>query len=133
MLSMTRLDVNISYSHQGVWYKQNLTTISLGDGTTAHELSKAFWSMLDSFDVPVENIPEVTTDGPKVMLGEVAGFHKLLTTRMKWLPNWGGCSCHNLAYILKHMIPKLNTNLISLYTNLQAYLGWSQTLHRQWL
>ena len=55
-----QLDVNVSYSHQGVWYKQNLTTISLGEGTTAQELAEAFFSMLDSFDLPLENIPEVT-------------------------------------------------------------------------
>ena len=33
--------------------------------------------------------------------------------------------------VLKHTVPKLNPNLISLYTNLQSYLGGSQTLHRQ--
>ena len=48
----------------------------------AQELAQAFFSMMDSFDLPLTTFPEVTRDGPKVMLGEVAGFHKLLCERM---------------------------------------------------
>ena len=127
----TQVDVNASFNLEGISYKQNLTSISMEEGTSAPELANAFFLMFESFDLPLENCPKVTGDGCQVMLGEVAGFLALLRKKMPWLPHFGGCNCHDCANILKHAVPKLNPNLIPLYTNLHSYLGGSQTLHRQ--
>ena len=85
VLNKTQLDVNVSYNYQGEWNKRNLTTISLEEGTSARELANAFFTMFVSFDLPLKNCPKVTTDGPKVMLGEVAGFHNF---SMKGCPGY---------------------------------------------
>ena len=71
--------------------KENLTTISMDEGTSAEEVKEAVFSYLDSLLIPLSNIMTVSTDGCSTMLGDEGGVHELMRQRIPHLPHWGGC------------------------------------------
>jgi hypothetical protein len=127
----SQLDVNVSLFdfEVGQVVKENMTTVSMNKGTSAREIMDTVLGVFDQNLIPLSNIIKFTTDGCSTMLGEEGGLHTLLRERMPNLPQWGGCTCHDCANLLKHAVSKLNSELTSLYSQLHSYLS-SVSLHR---
>ena len=127
----SQLDVNVSFvdTEDRESTKQNFTTISMEQGTSAEEIVEALLLEFDSAFIPPTNIVTIVTDGCSTMLGEDGGVHALLRRRLPHLPHWGGCSCHDASNILKAGVSKLNPNLTNLFGQLHTHLSTS-SLHR---
>ena len=126
----TELDVHVSFWKDNQIQKQNLTTVSMLEGTSAQELCDAIVKVFEDRLIPLAHIVSLSTDGCSVMLGDEGGLHALLRQRIPHLPRWGGCSCHDCSNILKAATPKLCPQLTNLYSQLHTYLS-SASLHRK--
>ena len=125
----SQLDLNVSFIKEKTAVKQNLTTLSMDQGTSAQEVVDVVVEFFESNLIPLNNIIVVTTDGCSTMLGDDNGVQSILRRRIPHLPRWGGCSCHDLSNLLKAGVSKLNPSLTSLYSHLHSYLS-SASLHR---
>ena len=130
VLKSSQLDVNISYNKNGKVRKTHFTTITMEDGTSAEEIAGAVIHCLEKQEITLDKMMMVSTDGCSTMIGKLNGVQAIFRRRVPSLPDWGGCNGHDSSLMLKHGIPKLDPDFLTVATAFQSYLG-GISLHRQ--
>ena len=129
-LKMSQLNINISYVKDDKVRKTHFTTISMEEGTKAAEIKHAVVQALESCDISLEKLVNVTTDGCSTMLGAINGVHALFREIVPSLPDWGGCLSHDSSHLLQYGVPKLDPNFITVSTSFHNYLN-GVSLHKR--
>ena len=129
-LKRSQLNINISFIKDDKVKKAHFTTISMEDGTKAEEIKDAVVKALESSDISLEKLVNITTDGCSTMLGAINGVHKLFRDLVPSLPDWGGCLSHDSSHLLQYALPKLDPSFVAVSTSFHNYLS-GVSLHKK--
>ena len=92
-------------------------------GSTGNEIKDLVLKSLSDAGVDKLNVMNINTDGCSTMLGKAKGAVTLLRLEIATLPEWGGCTAHDLSNILKAAVKALCPYLTDIFAALFGCLS----------